>query len=143
MDTMNRKRIDTLVLDLDNTIFDWFAAWYASFRPMYDAIIVHSGRSVADVEADIRRVHQSWRTSEYTFLLEELEVLRDLRDQGDIRTQFADALEASRRGRDQNLRLYPSVFRSLWNIRKGGTRILAYTEFDALLQCVPLEALWP
>jgi hypothetical protein len=33
---MPRKAIDTLILDLDNTVFDWFAVWYASFRPMYE-----------------------------------------------------------------------------------------------------------
>jgi len=32
---MSTKVIDTLILDLDNTLFDWFAVWYASFEPIY------------------------------------------------------------------------------------------------------------
>ncbi len=36
---MARKTVDTLILDLDNTIFDWFAVWYATFEPIYNEIL--------------------------------------------------------------------------------------------------------
>lgn len=125
---MLRKPINTLVLDLDNTIFDWFAVWYASFEPIYSEVIRITGKSTEEIEEDIRRVHQARRTSEYTFLLEELDVLKDLRAHGDIREQFERALEHSRHGRDKELKLYPSVFKSLWDIKQSGTKIVAYTE---------------
>jgi FMN phosphatase YigB (HAD superfamily) len=79
---MSRKIIDTVVLDLDNTVFDWFAVWYASFRPIYDAIIRTTGKAPADIESDIRKVHQAYRTSEFTFLLEEIDCLAELRSPG-------------------------------------------------------------
>jgi len=63
---MNRKEIDTLIIDLDNTIYDWFAIWYASFCPIYNAIIEKSGASEEIVQRSIREVHQRRRTSEYT-----------------------------------------------------------------------------
>lgn len=125
---MTRKVVDTLIIDLDNTIFDWFAVWFASFEPVYNEIIRVTGRPAAEIEADIRAVHQARRTSEYTFLIEEIDALKELRAAGDIRNNFHDALELSRRGRDQNLRLYPSVFTCLWDIKKKGTKIVAYTE---------------
>ena len=125
---MSRKSVDTLIIDLDNTLFDWFAVWYASFEPIYSEINRMAGQPVDEVEAAIRRVHQTRRTSEYTFLLEEVDVLQSLRTQGDIRTLFHSAIDASRRGRDQNLKLYPSVFTSLWDIKRKGTKIVAYTE---------------
>ena len=125
---MPRKIIDAVILDLDNTVFDWFAVWYASFRPLYDAIVAVSGRPVDEVQADIRRVHQARWTSEYSFLLEELDVLADARARGDIREVFHDAIERSRQGRDQNLKLYPSVFPSLWELKRKGAKIVAYTE---------------
>lgn len=125
---MTRKTIDTVILDLDNTIFDWFAVWYASFRPIYDDIISISGRPASEVEASIRTVHQRHRTSEYTFLLEELDLLEAQRATGPIRDTFRDAIEKSRAGRDQTLRLYPSVFPSLWDLKQKGTKIVAYTE---------------
>ena len=123
-----RRTIDTLILDLDNTLFDWFAVWYGSFEPVYREILSATGLPPAEVDASIRRVHQRRRTSEYTFLLEELDVLEGMRAEGDIRQRFQGALERSRRGRDQNLRLYPGVFRCLWDIKKRGTKIVAYTE---------------
>ncbi len=125
---MTRKNVDTLILDLDNTLFDWFAVWYASFHPIYEEIVTVTGRPSGEIEADIRRVHQARRTSEYTFLLEEIDALKSIRDSGDVRARFANAIEASRAGRDQNLRLYDSVFRGLWEIKKRGTKIVAYTE---------------
>src|SRR5262249_26232449 len=126
--TMSPRKIDTLILDLDNTIFDWFAMWHASFQPIYSEILAVSGRTQDEVEADIRRVHQARRTSEYTFLIEELDVLREIRAKENIRTRFHNALEASRHGRDQSLKLYPTVFSSLWRIKNMGTKIIGYTE---------------
>lgn len=125
---MPRKIVDTLILDLDNTLFDWFAVWYASFKPVYDEIIAVSGKPIDEVEAAIRNVHQARRTSEFTFLIEEIDTLAEARAAGDIRDRFRDAIELSRRGRDQNLKLYPSVFPSLWELKKKGTKIVAYTE---------------
>jgi FMN phosphatase YigB (HAD superfamily) len=103
---MPRKIIDTLILDLDNTIFDWFAVWYASFNPIYKGVLAVTGRPAAEIEADIRKVHQERRTSEYSFLIEEMEALKDLRAAGDIRDRFKDALEEARHGRDQYVKLY-------------------------------------
>jgi phosphoglycolate phosphatase-like HAD superfamily hydrolase len=87
-----------------------------------------SGKPIDEVEAAIRKVHQSRRTSEYTFLIEEVESLAEARAAGDIRDRFRNAIDLSRRGRDQTLKLYPSVFPSLWEIKKKGTKIVAYTE---------------
>ncbi|MBX9721753.1 MAG: HAD hydrolase-like protein [Candidatus Obscuribacterales bacterium] len=115
-------------MDLDNTIFDWFAVWYASFRPIYDDVIKISGKPASEVEASIRKVHQQHRTSEYTFLLEELDLLDAQRAGGSIRDMFHEAIEKSRAGRDQTLKLYPSVFPSLWDLKQKGTKIVAYTE---------------
>ncbi len=102
---MTRKTIDTVILDMDNTIFDWFAVWYASFRPIYDDIITILGKSASEVEASIRKVHQQHRTSGYTFLLEEIDLLEAQRAIVPIRDVFRDAIEKSRSGRDQTLRL--------------------------------------
>ena len=136
---MPRKVVDTLILDLDNTLFDWFAVWYASFEPIYNEILKQTGRAEAEIQAEIRNVHRTRRTSEYTFLLEEIEALDDLRRGGDIRAKFRDAIELSRQGRDLNLKLYPSVFRSLWRIKDQGTKIVAYTESMAFYSAYRLK----
>ena len=94
----------------------------------HNEIIRVAAKPVDEVEAAIRQVHQARRTSEYTFLIEEIAVLEEERSKGDIRSTFQGAIEASRSGRDQNLRLYSSVFSSLWDIKRNGTKIVAYTE---------------
>jgi FMN phosphatase YigB (HAD superfamily) len=136
---MSTKVIDTLILDLDNTIFDWFAVWYASFEPIYLQILRVTGRAEEEIRADIRKVHQARRTSEYSFLIEEIDSLKDMRKSGDIRARFHDALEESRRNRDQNLKLYPGVFRSLWRIKSQGTKIIGYTESMAFYSAYRLK----
>ncbi|PDT13880.1 hypothetical protein CO670_25970 [Rhizobium sp. J15] len=136
---MPRKVVDTLILDLDNTLFDWFAVWYASFEPIYREILKQTGRAEAEIQAEIQNVHRTRRTSEYTFLLEEIEALADSRQRGDIRAKFRDAIELSRQGRDLNLKLYPSVFRSLWRIKDQGTKIVAYTESMAFYSAYRLK----
>ncbi len=51
---MARKIVYTLIIDLDNTVFDWFAVWYASFKPIYDGVVARSGKSPEVVEAATR-----------------------------------------------------------------------------------------
>jgi FMN phosphatase YigB (HAD superfamily) len=136
---MTRKSVDTLIVDLDNTLFDWFAVWYASFEPVYREIIRVTGLPIDKVEADIRLVHQARRTSEYSFLIEEIEALKDVREAQDIRKCFQRAFDAARHGRDQALKLYPSVFRCLWNVKKKGTKIVAYTESMAFYSAYRLK----
>ncbi|TGS10061.1 HAD family hydrolase [Mesorhizobium sp. M2E.F.Ca.ET.209.01.1.1] len=136
---MKRKIVDTLIIDLDNTIYDWFAIWYSSFNPIYEEIIRTSGKSVEDVQKSIRDVHQRRRTSEYTFLIEEIDALQEQRQSGDIRKKFEESIRASQQARDKNLKLYPGVFRSLWAIKNSGTKIVAYTESMAFYSAYRLK----
>lgn len=136
---MNRRKIDTLVVDLDNTLFDWFALWYASFRPIYDEIIAKTKMNEADVQQAIRKVHQNRRTSEYTFLLEEIDVLENERKSGNIREFFEESIQISKHNRDKNLKLYPGALRGLWEIKKSGTKIIAYTESMAFYSSYRLK----
>lgn len=136
---MTLKKINTLIIDLDNTIFDWFEYWYASFNPIYEHILKLSENDVSEVEKDIRRVHQNHGTSEYSFLIEKLKVLKNIDKKGDRREQFKTAIRASQRGRDQNMQLYDSVFKSLWDIKKKGTKIIAYTESMAFYSAYRLK----
>src|SRR5690349_5217643 len=50
--------ISLLVTDLDNTLWDWFAIWYASFSALLEGIVRISGISQEELEPEIRKVHQ-------------------------------------------------------------------------------------
>lgn len=89
------KKIDTLIIDLDNTIFDWFSVWYASFHPIYEGVVSRSNCSQDAIEKEIREIHQKHRTSEYSFLIDELNVLKNIDKNGDRREQLKECIQAS------------------------------------------------
>lgn len=120
--------IRTLITDLDNTLYDWVAMWHASFKAMLDSVQARSGLPMEDLIPDARRVHQLHKTSEYTFLLQELESLRALHPEGDIPALYEDAIAAYRRARCDQMTLYPGVAETLQQIRVAGCTIVAYTE---------------
>ena len=75
----------------------------------------------------------------YTFLLEEVSTLESIRNQSDIRDLFKEALYKAHEGRDRTIKLYPTIFRSLWAIKEAGTRIIAYTESMAFYSAYRLK----
>jgi FMN phosphatase YigB (HAD superfamily) len=120
---MIRKKIDTLVVDLDNTLFDWLALWHDSFSIMYREITALLGGVGAD--AAIRRIHQVRRTSEYRFLIDELLSHRPS-DAARVRGRIERLLKQSdgRRGKEP----YKGVRESLTAIKAAGTKVVACTE---------------
>ncbi|GGB03544.1 hypothetical protein GCM10011491_34640 [Brucella endophytica] len=123
-----RKKIDTLILDLDNTLFDWFEIWYANFDPIYRKIVELFNGDEAAAKSAIRKIHQKARTSEYTFLIDDLSTSNVTPNPITGRDNFIEALDSSRAGRDAKTKLYPTVFQSLWDIKNSGVKIVAYTE---------------
>ena len=121
-----RPQVKVLIIDLDNTIYDWFAIWYASFIPVYEGLTCRLGGDVALLEQKIRNIHQARRTSEYTFLVDELDV--SVPEGMKLREFLKEELTESRVQRDRALKLYPGVLRTLWEAKNAGTRIVAYTE---------------
>lgn len=123
---MQQKRV--LITDLDNTLYDWVAIWYEGFRALVDRVTEMSGVDRDILLSEIRVVHQRHRTSEYTFLLQELPSLRERHPRRDIAAIYADAIHAHNSARLRALRLYPSVRNTLKHIANVGATIVAYTE---------------
>ncbi len=120
--------IRLFITDLDNTLFDWFTAWHASFSALLSSLVELSGIPAETLETEIREVHQRRRTSEYSYLVQELPSLQRKhpgKDQGVI---YRPAIDAYRQAREVTLRLYPAVAETLAAIRAAGTTTIAYTE---------------
>lgn len=117
-----------LITDFDNTLFDWVELWLQCFSAMLDSIIQISGISREQLIPEIAVVHQIHRTSEYSFLIEELPSLRSFLNGRAAIEVFAPAIEIYRAQRRKYLKLYPSVAETLLKIKGSGTRIIAYTE---------------
>ncbi|MGN7964917.1 HAD family hydrolase [Microbacterium sp. 22179] len=117
-----------LVVDLDNTLWDWFRAWYHSFAALLDGLSRATGLPKPDLERAIRPIHQARGTSEYSWLIDELEVLRPYARDRTLREAFDDALYAQNKARLEHTELYPGVLDTLRSIGATGTPIVAYTE---------------
>lgn len=124
-----KTSISLLVTDLDNTLYDWVDIWYRSFRALLDEIVRISGVDEAVLKRQIRTIHQRRGTSEYSFLIQELPVLRELHGpEADLGELYDEAIHAYRSARLEALTPYPSVVETLTTIKRQGVRIAAYTE---------------
>lgn len=123
-----RTRKTTLITDFDNTLYDWFHMWQASFSAMLTEIERISSIPRAQLLPEIRVVHQRYGTSEYAFLIEELPSLRAKFPGQNLEVLFDDAIHAYRSVRKRSLRLYDGVRDTLIELRSRGVLIIVYTE---------------
>jgi phosphoglycolate phosphatase len=128
MVTPAKSRPKVLITDLDNTLWDWFAAWHESFLSMLERLSELSGIPQEILEAEMQTVHQLRSTSEYSNLLNELPSL--VEKSGDLTPLevFDDAIHVLNKNRKQATKLYPGVATALRQIRGRGVTIVAYTE---------------
>lgn len=122
------SRISLLVTDLDNTLWDWVATWYAAFDAMVRAVVARSGLAREQIESDMQVVFRKYGTSEYANVIEETQCLLDLHPGENLSEVYREAVHAKREAREAALTLYPGVRETLLAIKQRGTRIVAYTE---------------
>jgi phosphoglycolate phosphatase-like HAD superfamily hydrolase len=117
------------VMDLDNTVWDWFHAWVSSFSALLEGLEETTGISRADLEREIRPIHQAHQTSEYSWLLEDMASLAAFVGPGEsIRDRFDEAVHRQNSVRLRESHLYPLVLETLQVIRSAGVPVVAYTE---------------
>lgn len=129
MDMSDDRRI--LITDLDNTLWDWFEAWYQSFSALLKGLHETTGIDQTLLEDQIRCVHQQRGTTEYSNLIREVPALVDFAKGRDPFDVFDEALHAQSSARRRATRLYPGVFDVLEVLKARGVRIVAYTESGA------------
>jgi phosphoglycolate phosphatase-like HAD superfamily hydrolase len=117
-----------LITDIDNTLFDWFALWHSSFKPLLDELAQKSGIPCDTLTAEIKRVHEKHGTAEYAYLLSELPSLQAKHPGADLADVYQSALESYRETREKNLNLYPGVLATLKTLKESGCLLVGYTE---------------
>lgn len=129
MNSRSRPLASLLVTDLDNTVWDWFAAWHATFAPMLRQLSERTGMPEAALEKEIRAVHQARGTAEYSALLAELPSLQRLRRGSTSPLQeYDDIVHVMNSARRRSTRLYPGVLETLTALRDLHVPVVAYTE---------------
>src|SRR5258706_15876134 len=117
-------RKTTLITDFDNTLYDWFHTWYRSFNAMLVEIERISGVPRNELIPEIRQIHQKYGTSEYSFLIEELPVIKAKFAGRDLMQIFDSAVHAYRSARKSSLRLYDGVIETLTELKSHGVMIV-------------------
>lgn len=147
-----QKRVNFVVTDLDDTIWDWLAMWHGSFSPFLERISKDLSVSKDDLKKDFKQLHQKYGTSESSFIIEELSLLteahRDL-----IRADVEGGkgiLHEYNSNKKNKLQLYDGVLKTLTSIKSKGALIVGFTEshsfytkyriktlnLDGLLDCI-------
>jgi len=123
-----RPRVNLLITDLDNTLFDWVSVWHQSFDSMLTKLVEESGVDRGQLINEFKVIHEQYGTSEYAFSIEQLPSLKQRFPGDDLVHRFSNAIKAYGETRERALALYPEVEETLQRIKDKGALIVGYTE---------------
>lgn len=130
-----KKRINFVVTDLDDTIWDWLSMWHESFEPYIIRISQEFNIDLDELKNDFKKLHQKYKTSEASFIYHELNSIPS-----EEKLKIEEPLTSgNRKGilheyyskKRQNLFLHDGVFRTLKEIKDKGAVVVGFTESNA------------
>jgi phosphoglycolate phosphatase-like HAD superfamily hydrolase len=156
-----RKRVNFVVTDLDDTIWDWLTMWYSSFNPFLERISSELKIDKSELKKDFKQLHQKFHTSESSFIIEHLQLLTS-EQREKIRLDSPDGkgiMHEYNSNKKKSLNLYEGVREALTLIKNSGAMIIGFTEshsfytkyriktleLDGLFDCIyaPIDAALP
>ena len=126
-----QRNVSLVITDLDDTVWDWFAMWYNSFKPYFERIAKIYQIKNEDLARDFRNLHRSNHTSECSYIYHELDSLKGQRDLSEFeedKNESISILHEYYRNKKNNLKLYDGVYETLLALKKKGVRIVGFTE---------------
>lgn len=123
-----KPQVALLIVDLDNTLWDWVDVWVNSFAALLDALVHDTGLDEELLKKEMRAVHRRRGTTEYSWLLDELPSLSPFLNGQLPHERFDSALHAQNSVRKHETQLYPTVLSTLRYLRTRGVKIVGYTE---------------
>lgn len=128
-----KKRVNLVVTDLDDTLWDWLLMWHSSFEPYINRISSEFEIPLADLKQDFRNLHTSYGTTESSYIYKELKLLNDEQklkiDERD--SDDRSILHEYYSLKKNNLKLYPGVLETLKKLKQHGVLVVAFTESNA------------
>jgi FMN phosphatase YigB (HAD superfamily) len=125
------NKITHILTDLDNTLYNWVDYYVPCFLAMVKELSLITQIEENRIKQSFKRVHERHRTTEYSFAIEELDVLASL-DRGlsrrEVLSKYDSAINAFRSSRKRTLRLYSDVVATLREVHSKGVKIVAVTE---------------
>ncbi|WP_233513735.1 HAD family hydrolase [Micromonospora craterilacus] len=126
-----RPVVHALILDMDNTLYDWVAYFVPAVRAMVTVAATILDVSEQELRGDLQVVHRGYGNTEHPFaLLETAAVERRLPGVSRrVRHEhLLPAFTAFNEVRRDRLRLYPGVAATLEAVRAAGCRVVGHTE---------------
>lgn len=120
-----------LLLDLDNTLYDWVAFFAPALRGMCRALSEMTGIPQDRLFQEFRIVFRSHGTVEYSFALQELPSIVALhpdRSGAEIVDIYRPVVDVFQQRRRAFLRPYPGVATGLATLREAGCRVFGVTD---------------
>lgn len=125
------KRFSLIIFDLDNTVYDWYAAFLPAFYEMVRLASGIIGCNEEQLLEELREVHRRHHDVEHPFSLYETSIVQNLAaSKGeDAVWQILDpAFHAFNKLRKDNLKLFPEAKETLTALRSRGIDLVAYTD---------------
>ena len=123
--------IKVIITDLDNTLYNWVDYYVPSFLAMVTELSRITGIDRETLKASFKRVHEHYKTTEYSFAIEQLDVLAQAHQglaKAEVLARYDSAIRAFRRVRKDTLRLYEGVAESLSALKGRGKLLVAVTD---------------
>jgi HAD superfamily hydrolase (TIGR01549 family) len=128
---MHNPPVSLLIIDLDNTVYDWLSAFVPAFYAMVQEAVPLIGVDEEQLLDDLQIVHRKHGDSEHPFALLETRAVQKRfahNSQEEIAHFLDPAFHAFNRTRKQNLRLYEGVYATLEQLVRLRVPIAAYTD---------------
>ena len=132
--------IKLVIIDLDNTLYNWVDFYVPSFNAMVKELSRLTGIDEKVLRESFKRVHKKHKTTEYAFSIQELDVLSEINAGLSVREilqKYDSAIKAFRVMRKKTLHLYDGVVETLKNLRSVGRKVVGHT--DAMMVPVMLR----
>lgn len=129
----DKKKINFVVTDLDDTIWDWLKMWHSSFEPYLKRISIEYNIDIDELTEDFKTVHQKYRTSEASFIYKDLNSLKRKHKKTFEKNKVGEKniLHEYYSLKKKHLELYSGVLETLQKIKNDGALLIGFTESNA------------
>lgn len=119
-----------LIVDLDNTLWDWMKIWSSSLPPLLETVAQQLGIEQSQLELEAREIHRQVRTSDFELVLDQMPSVVAATSPTEPRVALREAMRKYYSSRKRLTVTYPDVVDTLQEIRAAGTHVAAFTESD-------------
>ncbi len=126
MSAQTQRRYDVLIVDLDNTLYDWVRYFVGTLRAVLGRLGPAIGISEEELVAQFREIYSVRGSLEYAFIVQELAATQGMA-QAKVEALIDIAQRTSAHSRRRLLRPYAGVTETLREVRAAGVTVVALT----------------